>query len=128
MNYGETIKKSMERLEKDEKTIFIGYNISFGSQAYGTLKDIPSIQKIETPLAENLMVGLAIGLGMGGYRPVLFFERHDFILNALDGLVNHLDKMAGGFKKFDEEQIMLSGQMSDRTDRIEKLETFAFSN
>ncbi|MBL7036317.1 hypothetical protein ISR94_00525 [Candidatus Microgenomates bacterium] len=45
-----------------------------------------------------------------------------------DKVMNHLDKMAGGFKKFDEEQIMLSGQMSDRTDRIEKLETFAFSN
>lgn len=45
-----------------------------------------------------------------------------------DKVMNHLDKMAGGFKKFDEEQMMLSGQMSDRTDRIEKLETFAFAN
>ena len=42
------------------------------------------------PLAENLMVGAAIGLSLQGYTPVLFFERADFILCALDSIVNHL--------------------------------------
>ncbi len=44
------------------------------------------------PLAENLMAGVAIGMSVDGYRPILFFERFDFVLNAMDAIVNHLDK------------------------------------
>jgi pyruvate/2-oxoglutarate/acetoin dehydrogenase E1 component len=45
------------------------------------------------PVAENLMVGFAIGLALKGLKPVVFIERFDFILNALDAIVNHLDKI-----------------------------------
>ncbi len=93
MKYKDAIKLSMEYLAKDEKTIFIGYNVGFGSQGYGTLKGIPKEKKIETPLAENLMMGLAMGMALEGYRPIVFFERHDFMLNASDGIVNHLSKL-----------------------------------
>ena len=40
------------------------------------------------------MVGLGIGLALKGYKPVVYIERFDFILNALDAIVNHLDKLA----------------------------------
>lgn len=93
MNYGEAIKTSMDELAKDKKFIFLGYNVKFGSKGYGTFKDVPENQKIETPLAENLMIGLTMGLSLEGYVPVLFFERHDFMLIALDGIINHLDKI-----------------------------------
>jgi len=95
MKYGEAIKKSMENLAQNTKVLFIGYNLIHGSRAYGSLKDIPSNKIIETPVAENLMAGLSTGLAIEGFRPVLIFERHDFMLNALDGLVNHLDKLKG---------------------------------
>jgi pyruvate/2-oxoglutarate/acetoin dehydrogenase E1 component len=93
MKYKEAVKKSMEMLAEMENVVFMGYNISFGSQGYGTLKDIPKEKKIETPVAENLMIGLATGMALEGYHPVVFFERHDFMLNALDGIVNHLSKI-----------------------------------
>ena len=93
MIYREAIKKSMEMLAKEKNTVFLGYNVCFGSKAYGTLNDIPQDKKIETPLAENLMMGLGMGMSLEGYRPVIFFERHDFVLNALDGIINHLDKL-----------------------------------
>jgi pyruvate dehydrogenase E1 component beta subunit len=93
MNYGKAVKFSMEELAKDSKTLFIGYNLIHGSKAYGSLEDISSEKIIETPVAENLMSGLSLGLAIEGYKPVLIFERHDFMLNALDGLVNHLDKL-----------------------------------
>lgn len=60
---------------------------------YGTLADVAWDQCIETPVAENLMVGLGIGLALESFLPVVCFERHDFLLSALDGLVNHLDKL-----------------------------------
>jgi transketolase len=72
--------------------IFIGYNVVKGD-AMGTLKNVPLEQKLETPVAENLMPGLAIGMSFEGFIPVLYFERHDFILNALDAIVNHIDKI-----------------------------------
>jgi len=93
MRYGEAIKKCMEDLSKDPRVLFIGYNLIHGSKAYGSLKDISPRKIIETPVAENLMVGLSTGLAIEGFRPVLIFERHDFMLNGLDAMVNHLDKL-----------------------------------
>jgi pyruvate/2-oxoglutarate/acetoin dehydrogenase E1 component len=72
--------------------IFIGYNVANGN-AMGTLANVPDSQKIETPVAENLMVGLAIGMSFEGFKPVVYFERHDFMMVAMDALVNHLDKI-----------------------------------
>ena len=71
--------------------IFIGYNVARGD-AMGTLKGVPNDQKLETPVAENLMSGLAIGMSFEGFLPVLYFERHDFMLVAMDAIVNHIDK------------------------------------
>lgn len=92
MKYGEAVKKSMEELAKDPRTFFIGYNLIRGSKGYGSLKDIPKDKIIETPVAENLMAGLGIGMAITNLRPVVIYERHDFILNALDAIVNHLGK------------------------------------
>jgi len=94
MNYKETIKRVMEELASDEKVRFIGYNLKRGSKAYGTLSNIPESRILEMPIAENLMAGMAMGMALEKYKPVLIFERHDFMLNALDSLVNHLDKIS----------------------------------
>lgn len=94
MNYKEIIKKSMEEIAIDEKARFIGYNLKRGSKAYGTLTNVSESRILEMPIAENLMAGVAMGMSLEGYKPVLIFERHDFMLNALDSLVNHLDKLS----------------------------------
>lgn len=76
----------------DLGAIFIGYSLVPGD-AMGTLKNVSKSQKIETPVAENLMVGLGIGMSFEGFLPVIYFERHDFMLVAMDAIVNHLDKI-----------------------------------
>jgi pyruvate dehydrogenase E1 component beta subunit len=93
MKYKDAIRQSMKMLAENPRRRFLGYNVLYGSKGYGTLVDVPKEQCIETPLAENLMMGLAMGMSLEGYLPVVFFERHDFILNALDGIVNHLGKI-----------------------------------
>jgi pyruvate dehydrogenase E1 component beta subunit len=53
----------------------------------------------DTPLAENAMTGIAVGAALGGMRPVYFHNRPDFLLLAMDQLVNHASKwhfMFGG--------------------------------
>lgn len=95
MNYKEHIHAAMLKLSEHPKVVVVGYNIRYGSNpAAGTFKGVPEEKLIETPLAENLMAGVAIGLALDGYIPVLYIERFDFILNALDSLTNHLDKLA----------------------------------
>jgi len=92
ITYKEAMIKSMTELGEDERTIFIGYNVAKGD-AMGTLKNVPIEQKLETPVAENLMSGLAIGMSFEGFLPVLYFERHDFMLVAMDAIGNHIDKI-----------------------------------
>ena len=93
MKYKDIIKNSMEELAQDEKTVFIGYNLKHGSRGYGSLIDIPEDKILESPVAENLMAGLATGMAIEGFKPVLIFERHDFMLNASDSLINYLNKL-----------------------------------
>jgi len=65
LKYLDAVKRSMKGLT-DKKTIFVGYNVRYGS-AYGSLKEIPEEQRLETPLAENLMAGLAMGMSLEGF-------------------------------------------------------------
>jgi len=91
ISYKDAMNQAMDELGK-EGAIFIGYNVARGD-AMGTLKTVPKDQKLETPVAENLMTGLAIGMSFEGYIPVLYFERHDFMLVAMDAIGNHIDKI-----------------------------------
>lgn len=91
VSYKDSITNSMTELGK-KGAIFIGYNVAKGDAA-GSLKNVPLDQKLETPVAENLMTGLAIGMSFEGFRPVIYFERHDFMLVAMDAIVNHIDKI-----------------------------------
>ncbi len=90
--YKEAINQAMLEFAKDEKARFIGYNVKYGL-AGGSLAGVPEDRLIETPVAENLMVGMAIGLSLLGYKPMVYFERCDFVTNAMDAIVNHLDKI-----------------------------------
>jgi len=89
ISYKNAIKQAMTEISKIN-SVFIGYNVKNGN-AMGTLSEVPDFKKIETPVAENLMTGLAIGMSFEGYRPVVYFERHDFMLVAADAIVNHIN-------------------------------------
>ena len=46
-------------------------------------------------------MGLAMGMSLEGYLPIVCFERTNFLLPALDAIVNHLDAMPRMAKNFD---------------------------
>jgi len=93
MNYSDTLKICMQDLAKRKESVFIGYNIKNGSRCYGTTSSIPENKIYEMPVAEDLMTGMATGMALQGYLPVLIFERQDFMLIASDQIVNHLSKI-----------------------------------
>lgn len=92
MTYKEAITAAMTELARDPLVSFYGYGLARG-RAMGTLAGVAAEQIVETPVAENLMMGLAIGAALTGKRPVVYFERADFLLCGADAIVNHLDKL-----------------------------------
>lgn len=91
MMHKEYLHKTMLQLAKDNKVRFIGYNTRYGHQFNGTLKGCEK-SCIEMPVAENLILGVAMGMAFEGYRPIVCIERIDFLWACADALVNHLDK------------------------------------
>jgi transketolase C-terminal domain/subunit len=93
MTYREEITAANLSLAEDPMRRFVGYGLKRG-RAYGTLAGVAEEQIVDTIIAENLMLGMAIGISLKGYQPLVFFERMDFMANACDAIVNHLDKIA----------------------------------
>jgi len=93
MTYKEDIIKSMKLLSEDERVIFLGQNIKYGSHIYNTLNTIADEKLYEMPIAEDMQMGISIGLALEGYAPVTVYERMDFLIIALNQLINHLDKI-----------------------------------
>lgn len=88
--YKDEIIKAMQMLAQDDAVRVIGYNTVHGGRAGGTFDCFPPSRCIEMPVAENLMVGMAVGLSLQGYKPLVYFERFDFVLNSADQIINHL--------------------------------------
>ena len=94
MKYFDELKKSMNYLAENKKTVFIGQAVEVpGTAMSNTLKDINPNKLIELPVAEEMQMGLTTGLALNGNIPVSIFPRWNFLLLAINQLVNHLDKI-----------------------------------
>lgn len=83
--------------ERDNKVLLMGQGIDDKGAFYGTTAGLREIYKdrlIETPVSENAMVGVAVGLAMSGYRPVIQFHRVEFALLAMEQIANNCSKMS----------------------------------
>jgi len=64
-----------------------------GAAVYDSLNGVPMEQRIEMPVIEDFQLGFCTGLSLMGKVPVCIFPRMDFMLLAMNQLVNHLDKL-----------------------------------
>ena len=93
LKYKDELVRSMDFLAEDPRTIFVGQSVAYsGNAIYNTLVNVPLGKKLETPVFEDVQMGLSIGLALEGYVPVTCYPRFDFVLLASNQLVNHLDK------------------------------------
>tara|TARA_B110000261_G_C12992531_1_gene320887 strand:- start:79 stop:615 length:537 start_codon:yes stop_codon:yes gene_type:complete len=94
MHYFEELKKSMHYLAKNKKTIFVGQAVEYpGTAMTNTLKGINNKKLYEFPVAEEMQMGVSIGLSLNGFLPISLFPRWNFLILAMNQLVNHLDKI-----------------------------------
>ncbi len=83
----------MELLGQHPKTIFIGQAVAYkGTALTHQVKNFPEEKLLELPVAEEFQAGVALGLALEGYIPVSMYPRMNFIILAMNQIVNHLDK------------------------------------
>ena len=93
LTYFDQITLAMEKLAEDENVIFLGQCVGYpGNVLNKNLQSIDSKRRLEMPVAEDLQMGMSIGLALNGFIPVTIYPRFDFLVLASNQLVNHLDK------------------------------------
>ena len=104
MLYREALNKALdEMMEQDKSVVILGEDVGFYGGNYkvteGLYAKYGEKRVIDTPIAENSIVGTAIGMAIGGLRPVAEIMTVNFSLLAMDQIVNQLAKiryMSGG--------------------------------
>ena len=104
MTYAEAIREATEQImDKDANVILFGLDVDDPKRIQGTTKGL--LEKFGagrvfgTPLAEDAMTGIAVGMARAGLRPIHNHIRFDFVLLAMNQLINVAAKtryMTGG--------------------------------
>lgn len=82
----------LQAMDRDRKVFLMGEGVDNITGVYGHVlpvyKKFGSSRVIDTPLSENGLTGFAIGAALDGMRPVLIHQRNDFMLLAMDQMMN----------------------------------------
>ena len=93
MKYFDELKKSMEYLGNKKDTLFIGQAVEVpGTAMSNTLKNINKEKLLELPVAEDMQMGMTLGLAMDKNVPISIYPRWNFLLYGINQLINHVDK------------------------------------
>ena len=81
-----------QMMEQDKSAFLIGQGVKspwyVGNTARGLLERFGSERVIDTPVSENAVTGSAVGAALVGMRPVVVHPRVDFMMYALDPIIN----------------------------------------
>lgn len=95
LSYRQKVTNAMTWLGGFPETVFVGQSVAYDGQAlFDTFSGVPHKKRIEMPVAEDMQMGFCIGLSLQGFVPVSFYPRFDFLILAVNQLVNHLDKIS----------------------------------
>lgn len=93
-SYFELLCDAMEMCSKDPESIFVGQAVEVeGTGMSKSLNTLPIKQRLELPVDEDFQLGISIGMALEGKRVISIFPRWNFLLLAMNQLVNHLDKL-----------------------------------
>ena len=84
----------MQELALDSRVVFLGQGVrDAGTFMSTTLQVVPLDKRIELPVAEEMQMGMCIGMALAGLVPVSIYPRWNFLLLAANQIVNHLNVM-----------------------------------
>ena len=107
INFSEAINEALfQAMLKNKKTICFGLGVDDPKRIFGTtqgLKEKFGKERVfDMPTSENAMTGVGIGASFAGYKSIMIHQRLDFVLLAMDQIINTAAKW----------HYMFGGQMS----------------
>ena len=98
LSYADAILEATEQLMAvDPNVVVMGLGVADPTGILGTTKGLEekygSQRVFDTPLSEDAMTGAAIGMSLAGLRPIHIHIRVDFLLLAMNQIVNMAAKL-----------------------------------
>ena len=95
MNIIQAVNSAMHTMfERDETVVSFGEDAGYYGGVFrctaGLQEKFGKHRSFDTPLAEGGIIGIAIGMGMNGLRPVAEIQFADYIFPAYDQIVNEI--------------------------------------
>ena len=102
MTYREALRLALrEEMARDERVFLMGEEVGVFDGSYkvsaGLLDEFGADRVRDTPISEEGFVGAGIGAAMLGERPVVEIMTINFLLVAIDQVVNHAAKIGAMF-------------------------------
>jgi len=106
ITYIDAINEALhQEMERDESVCILGEDLGLGGGVFkataGLYQKFGEERVLDSPLAEGIIIGAAIGASLMGFRPVPEIQFADFIGDAVDPIIEQAAKLryrsAGGF-------------------------------
>ena len=85
-----------ESLKNNSKVMLFGLGVGDVGAVFGSTANLQykygSERVFEIPLSENAVTGMALGLAMQGFRPVMMHQRADFSFTSAEQIINQIAK------------------------------------
>ena len=98
VTYLEAISQAMrEEMQRDEAVFLLGEDVGTYGGAFkvsaGLLDEFGPQRVIDTPMAEDVIIGSSVGAALMGMRPIAEMQFIDFITCGFDQIINMASKM-----------------------------------
>jgi len=98
ITYREAINEALrEEMRRDRRVFLIGEDIGTNGNVFqvlrGLIDEFGGDRVIDTPISESAIIGASLGAAATGMRPVPEIMFSDFLLCAMDQIVNQVAKM-----------------------------------
>ncbi len=84
-------------LERDERVVLLGEDVGVNGGVFratdGLQARFGAARVLDTPLAETLIAGMAVGMAAEGLRPVAEIQFMGFMLSTVDQMLNHASRL-----------------------------------
>lgn len=102
MNYREALRLAMrQEMERDERVFLMGEEVGLFDGSYkvsaGLMEEFGPDRVRDTPISEEGFLGAGVGAAMLGERPIVEVMTLNFVLVAMDQVINHAAKVGAMF-------------------------------
>ncbi|MEM7093543.1 MAG: alpha-ketoacid dehydrogenase subunit beta [Actinomycetota bacterium] len=98
LGYGAAFTETLRQIMAEDEDVFVaGEDVGAAGGVFGSFTGLQAefgpMRSVDTPISEQAIVGLGIGAAVSGLRPVVDLMFMDFVLVAMDQIVNQAAKL-----------------------------------